>query len=209
MVSTGLVARILAAVGVLTLVAAAAAAVAGLAVVRRGLSAREQPSRMEELVARGARRLSMPARFRSLTNPVRLTPEAMHSAMSHWADHCATCHANNGSGDTTIGKNLYPKAPDMRLAQTQNLTDGELYAIIENGVPLTGMPAWGTGEVSNEESWALVHFIRQLPKLTPAELDQMQQMNPRSPHEMDEEEQENEFLQGNEPPRGARHPSRR
>ncbi|HXN83887.1 MAG TPA: hypothetical protein VN883_15515, partial [Myxococcales bacterium] len=99
MVSTGLVARILAAVGVLTLVAAAAAAVAGLAVVRRGLSAREQPSRMEELVARGARRLSMPARFRSLTNPVRLTPEAMHSAMSHWADHCATCHANNGSGD--------------------------------------------------------------------------------------------------------------
>jgi cytochrome c5 len=207
--STGLVTRILAALGALTLVAAAAAVIAVLAVVRRGLSAREQPSRMEELVARGVRRLSTPARVRGLTNPVRVTPEALHGAMTHWADHCATCHANNGSGDTTIGKNLYPKAPDMRLAQTQNLTDGELYAIIENGVPLTGMPAWGTGEVSNEESWALVQFIRQLPKLTPAELDQMQQMNPRSPHEMEEEQQENEFLQGSEPARGARHPSRR
>jgi len=207
--SSGLVTRILAAIGALALVAAAAALIAGLAILGRGLSAREQPSALEELVARAARRLSTPRRVRALTNPVRLTPEARHGAMEHWADHCATCHANNGSGDTPIGKNLYPRAPDMRLAQTQNLTDGELYAIIENGIRLTGMPAWGTGEVSNEESWALVHFIRQLPKLTPAELDQMQQMNPRSPHEMDEEEQENEFLQGNEPPRGARHPSRR
>lgn len=207
--SNGLVTRILAAVGALALVAAAAAVVAVLAVVRRGLSAREQPSRMEDLVARGARRLSTPARVRGLTNPVRLTPEAMHGAMAHWADHCATCHANNGSGDTPIGKNLYPKAPDMRLAETQNLTDGELYAIIENGIRLTGMPAWGTGGVSNEESWALVHFIRQLPKLTPAELEQMQQMNPRSPHEMDEEQQESEFLQGSEPAHAAQHPAQR
>jgi mono/diheme cytochrome c family protein len=207
--STGLVTRILAVLGALTLVAAAAAVVAGLAVVRRGLSAREQPSAMEELVARAARRLSTPGRVRALTNPVRLTPEARHGAMLHWADHCATCHANNGSGDTPIGKNLYPRAPDIRLAETQNLTDGELYAIIENGIRLTGMPAWGTGEVSNEESWALVHFIRQLPKLTPAELDHMQQMNPRSPHEMEEERQENEFLQGNEPAHGARNPAQR
>jgi cytochrome c5 len=164
---------------------------------------------MEELVARGARRLSTPARVRALTNPVRPTPEAMHGAMAHWADHCATCHANDGSGETPIGKNLYPKAPDMRLAETQDLTDGELYAIIENGIRLTGMPAWGTGEVSNQESWALVHFIRQLPKLTPADLEQMHEMNPRSSHEMNEEQQENEFLQGSEPARGARNPAHR
>ena len=59
------------------------------------------------------------------------------------ADHCATCQANGGSGQTEIGQNLYPKAPDMRLPRTQNLRDGEIYYIINNGVRLTGMPAWG------------------------------------------------------------------
>jgi mono/diheme cytochrome c family protein len=34
--------------------------------------------------------------------------------MEHFADHCATCHANDGGGDTSFGKGLYPKPPDMR-----------------------------------------------------------------------------------------------
>ena len=37
--------------------------------------------------------------------------------------NCAICHGNDGRGATTIGKNLYPKAPDMTLPGTQKLTD--------------------------------------------------------------------------------------
>jgi mono/diheme cytochrome c family protein len=59
----------------------------------------------------------------------------MAEARAHFADHCAICHANNGSGNTEIGQNLYPKAPDMRLRQTQNLTDGELYYTTASGSP--------------------------------------------------------------------------
>jgi hypothetical protein len=33
----------------------------------------------------------------------------------------------------------------MRTADTQRLTDGELLLIIENGVRLDGLPAWGGG----------------------------------------------------------------
>ncbi len=43
-----------------------------------------------------------------------------------------------------MGRNMYPPAPDMRLAETQQMTDGELFYIIQNGVRLTGMPAWGS-----------------------------------------------------------------
>jgi hypothetical protein len=50
------------------------------------------------------------------------------------------------SGETEIGKNLYPKAPDMRQRETQSLTEGELYYIIRNGVRMTGVPAWGKPE---------------------------------------------------------------
>ena len=92
-----------------------------------------------------------------------------------------------------MGRNLYPRAPDMRLPATQGLSDGELFYIIENGIRLTGMPAWGTSG-SEEESWKLVHLIRKLPRLTPEELFEMEQLNPRSAGEWRELEEEEHFL---------------
>ena len=61
----------------------------------------------------------------------------------------------------------------MRLAPTQDKTDGELYWIIENGIRLTGMPAWGTGGPDDVDTWKLVHFIRRLNELTPEQLKAM------------------------------------
>jgi hypothetical protein len=85
----------------------------------------------------------------------------------------------------------------MRLSATQNLSDGELFYIIENGVRLTGMPGWSTGTASGEEStWHLVHFIRHLPRLTADELEGMEELNPRSPVEIREEIKAEEFLKG-------------
>jgi hypothetical protein len=77
------------------------------------------------------------------------------------------------------------------------MTDGELFYIIENGVRLTGMPAWSTGtEDGKEATWHLVHFIRELPRLTPEQIEQMKAMNPRSPDEVRQELEEQKFLQG-------------
>src|SRR5436309_9329811 len=106
----------------------------------------------------------MPGGAKERANPVADSPDVLAEAREHWADHCATCHANNGSGETPIGKHLYPPAPDMRQAGTQTLTDGELFHVIENGIRHTGMPSWGTGTSRDEEtSWKLVRFIRHLP----------------------------------------------
>jgi mono/diheme cytochrome c family protein len=69
---------------------------------------------------------------------VPLTKELIDGARRHFADHCASCHANDGSGKTTPGQGLYPRAPDMRTANTQSLSDGELFFIIEHGVRFTG-----------------------------------------------------------------------
>jgi hypothetical protein len=80
-----------------------------------------------------------------------------------------------------MGSGLFPKAPDMRAATTQELSDGELFYIIEYGVRFTGMAAWGDGSAKGEEvGWRLVHFIRHLPSLTPAEITEMEQLNPKS-----------------------------
>ena len=129
--------------------------------IRRGFSARDNPSVVETYVAKTARTLSAPASAHNATNPFAPSSEILSEARAHFADHCAICHGNDGSGKTQIGQNLYPKTPDMRLAYTQSLTDGEIYYVIHNGIRLTGMPAWGTEE-RDEESWKLVLFLRHL-----------------------------------------------
>jgi mono/diheme cytochrome c family protein len=174
-----------------------------------GWSAREEPTRLERWIARRARAAAVPPGAKSENNPVSKSGEVLADARAHWADHCASCHANDGSGDTPMGKHMYPPAPDMRQVDTQSLTDGELFYIIQNGVRLTGMPAWGGGSDHNaEDSWKLVHFIRHLPSLTLEERKQMEKLNPKSPDELKEEEEEEKFLKGkssNEPQQHHHH----
>jgi mono/diheme cytochrome c family protein len=175
----------------------AVAVSAGLAAVRRGFSARDEPSAIEKIVAAQARRLAIPRAARQLRNPLPATPELLAEARAHFADHCALCHGNDGRGRTEIGRKLYPKSPDMTLAHTQDQTDGELFYTIKNGVRLTGMPAWGEDTPEDDRaSWLLVHFIRHLPRLTAAEIREMEALNPVSPQEMKERTEEEQFLAG-------------
>jgi len=164
--------------------------------LRRGISARKQPSALEIAVARAVRHMAIPKIDREEENPwaTVATPEVMKDAREHFADHCSQCHANDGSGKTEMGQYLYPRAPDMRLPATQNLSDGELYYIIRNGVPLTGMPAWGEPNlVQDDDSWQLVLFIRHVPQLTPDEIKDMERYNPVGEMER-EDEKENEAV---------------
>jgi len=177
-------------------------------ILHGGLSARATPTRLETAVARRVRHLAIPSGARETPNPVPSSAEVVREGMLHFADHCAICHGNDGSGDTLFGNGLYPKPPDLRRPATQGLSDGELYWIIENGVRFTGMPAFSTHVASSagaqnddaQSSWNLVRFIRHLPQLTPAERLEMERNNPKSPEERAEEQQEEEFLKGEAPP---------
>lgn len=180
---------------VLLAVGAIVAGVVAYSIVRQGLSARSEPTPAEAFLARTMRRAATPSADRNRTNPVEPTAAVLDEALEHFADHCAVCHANDGGGDTAMGRGLYPKVPDLRAAETRSLTDGELFSIIENGVRLTGMPGWGTGTAAGEEaSWRLVLFIRHLPALSSAERDAMQTMTPRAPAEVRQEIEEERFL---------------
>ena len=170
---------------------------AAYSILSRGLSTRVPPSWIEATLARTMRKAATPRLLRDAKNPVQASADVMEEALAHFADHCASCHGNDGSGNTDIGRSFYPPVPDMRAVTTQGLTDGELFAIVENGIRLTGMPAWGTGTPEGErQSWALVHFIRRLPTLTPDDVAKMEELNPKSPHQFREEEEIRKFLAG-------------
>ena len=163
-----------------------------------GFSARTQPTLAERVVMRALHRWSVPSRARDTVNPIAFSSDAWAESRAHFADHCASCHGNDGQGDTELGRSLFPKAPDMRLGATQKKTDGELYWIIENGIRLTGMPAWGKGGGDDADTWKLVHFIRHLGELTPEHLKAMAAANPRSPAEIEEEKEDERFLAGDD-----------
>lgn len=72
--------------------------------VSSGVSAKEQPGRVEEFIARRVRNMAIARRAKSLTNPVEYSGGVIADGRAHFADHCASCHANDGSGKTAIGR---------------------------------------------------------------------------------------------------------
>ena len=171
---------------------------------RSGFSTHDEPSAIEVFAARTMWSWSAPADLRGADNPLPVSATVLAEGRAHWADHCASCHGNDGKGQTTIGKRLFPRAPDMTMPATQDLSDGEIFANIENGIRLTGMPGWGDGTAQSAYgSWSLVHFIRHLPKLTPEEIAEMEALNPKSPAEWEQIQAEREFLEGGSPPEPA------
>ena len=152
-----------------------------------GFSADAEPGTFERSIATRLLRLSIPADADRQQNPFATDPNAWRSSVDHFQDHCATCHGQNGRGTTEMGKNMYPKVPDLADARIQSLSDGALFYIIQNGVRWTGMPAW-KGEHTPEETWRLVSFVRKMPSLTPQEIESLKApAEPEAEHPADPE----------------------
>jgi mono/diheme cytochrome c family protein len=162
----------------------AAAIGAALLFAAGGVSAQRAPSSFEVWAARGARHLLIPADARGRADPLPASPAVLERAQDHFAEHCATCHGDDGRGDTVLGRGLAPRVPDLTHAATQDLSDGELAWIVDNGVRLTGMPSFaGESDEEPEHAWLMVRWIRHLPTLTAQELERARSL--RDEHEHD------------------------
>ena len=192
------------AIGLVVLLGIAASGIGLIQMLRHGFSAKDEPSSLEARIARTMRRYAAPADLRGRKNPLQLTPAVVAEGRAHFADHCAPCHGNDGKGQTAIGPHFYPKVPDMTLSDTQSQSDGELFATIENGIRLSGMPAWGNGTAESAYgSWTLVHFIRHVPQLTAGEIEEMKALNPKTREEWEADAAAEKFLQGEAVPEAA------
>jgi hypothetical protein len=79
--------------------------------INHGFSTRESPGLIENALAETVRDAAIPSGYKAMKNPVTVTPDVLNEGVAHWADHCATSHANNDSGDTMYGKTMYPRPP--------------------------------------------------------------------------------------------------
>jgi plastocyanin len=155
---------------VVLLVLVCAAIGAGFWVLsRHGLVSDHPPGRLETAVARRLVVLSIPASARQQKNPLANDPQAWRDGAEHFQEHCAVCHGRSGRGDSDIAKKMFPPVPDFADPGIQRMSDGALFAIIQNGVRWTGMPAFRQ-EHTPEETWKLVAFVRRVPTLAPGDL---------------------------------------
>jgi mono/diheme cytochrome c family protein len=84
---------------------------------------------------------------------------AQGDAASVFKTKCAICHGPDGSGNTTMGKQM--KIPDLRSADVQKQTDAQLIEATTNG---KGKMTAYKGKLTEDQIKQLVAFVRELAK---------------------------------------------
>ena len=119
------------------------------------------------------------ARNRSIANASKdiVVPDLekvdISSGGADYKDMCAGCHLSPGVDKTDFSENLYPKPPNFTKAEIvkrYQTADGakQSFWAIKHGIMASGMPAWGASH-DDARMWAMVAFIRSLPKLDEAQ----------------------------------------
>ena len=127
-----------------------------------GSSARQNPPALEARLAQWLLHYTVPASYRAMSNPADVAAGGADVEAGHriYTQKCEICHAYDGGGRSEIGSGQYPRPPDLRDADVQKMSDGELFYHLQNGIRHTGMPAW---TLPDHALWQLTAYLRHLP----------------------------------------------
>jgi len=109
-----------------------------------------------------------PPEFLAKTNPLARSSEVLEAGETLFLKTaqpvaCAMCHGNRGDGKGFMGAALVPPPRNFTCrAMMQDLPDGQLFWIIKNGSPGTGMMSFSG--MPDDQVWQIIHYIRSLAK---------------------------------------------
>jgi mono/diheme cytochrome c family protein len=95
--------------------------------------------------------------------PSLTDPERIRTGVVHFNEMCVTCHGAPGVPKSEIGMGLNPDPPDL-AHEGEEQAPGRLFWVLKNGIKMTGMPAFGMTH-TDDQIWAMVAFLKQLPKI--------------------------------------------
>ena len=107
-----------------------------------------------------------PDNIRGQKNPIKRTYELLYEGESLFQvdaqpTACKICHGVSGNGLGIMAQGLNPPPRNFTCAETmKNISDGQLFWIIRNGSPGTGMPAFKN--LKDREIWLIIHYLRKL-----------------------------------------------
>jgi mono/diheme cytochrome c family protein len=99
----------------------------------------------------------------TLRNPVPTGEASVAHGDTLYRKFCVPCHGRSMAGDGPVAAQFMPP-PDLLGQQTRDRKDGFIYSYIRHGGVV--MPSYGF-QLSAEETWHIVNFIRHHQKATP------------------------------------------
>lgn len=119
------------------------------------------PSGAEERFLSGVKHLAVGGRRDR--NPLPDTPDVLERGRQAFSHYCFACHGLDGRATgVPFAAAMSPPVPSLASPRVQAYTDGQLHRVIEGGLWPTGMPA-SRGILNDEETWAIVRWLRHLP----------------------------------------------
>ena len=106
-----------------------------------------------------------PEKYSGLKNPLEVTKKRMGKGEVLYMDtaqpmQCLHCHGARGDGTGELGLQANPPARNFTCAETmKNISDGQMFWAIKNGIEGTAMPAYP--DLADWQIWVLVHYVRQ------------------------------------------------
>ncbi|MBI3607261.1 MAG: cytochrome c [Nitrospirae bacterium] len=105
------------------------------------------------------------AKAKEMKSPLKPTPDvlAKGKAIFEGKGTCFTCHGNSGKGDGPAGAALDPSPRDFTNPQFHTIrTEGEMFWVVKNGSPGTGMISYNPAMITDEEAWQAIAYERSL-----------------------------------------------
>jgi mono/diheme cytochrome c family protein len=120
---------------------------------------------------------SIHSRAKKIAVPSLNDSSLVATGFEHYNEMCVTCHGAPGREPDELAQGLNPPAPDLAQSTT-DLSPGEMFLIVKDGIKMTGMPSWGSTH-SESAIWAIVAFLQRLQTLTPETYKAFQNSQPQ------------------------------
>jgi mono/diheme cytochrome c family protein len=102
----------------------------------------------------------------SASNPIPADQASLARGQTMYQIHCALCHGDQGKGDGSIAEELIRKPADLTNINVSQLSEGELFQVITDGVQPGGDRKGGMPNLrenlSVSDRWDVVNYVRSL-----------------------------------------------
>ena len=106
-----------------------------------------------------------PRKYFGMKNPLEATEKRIKKGEVLYMDtaqpmQCFHCHGARGDGTGELGLQADPPARNFTCAETmKNISDGQMFWAIKNGIEGTAMPAYP--DLADWQIRVLIHYVRQ------------------------------------------------
>lgn len=145
-----------------------------------------------------AMRRSVRQRAAEITPPDLGQPGQVARGLTLYRRNCVQCHGAPGVAPEPFALGMAP-APANLVHTAREWPASDIFWVVKEGIKMTGMPAWKY-RMPDEDIWAIVAFMRDLPKLSPDQYRSLEsqrsvEAQPRAPMTPDAERGKNAIHQ--------------